>query len=343
MAPFQRALSLRRGNVEARLPKGSSLLLLDAWDVVRSLGDRAVLCAPIAVAAALPGVLRAAREADSVLGVCCPYRPNDREAPARFFDAVCAAAEASRFRGPLFLQGGPIRLGPADAGTPERVADLVFRYIEAGFTLVSIDASRLSSREAARVSAVAAQPAAEAEVSFEVALPRAGGSKPIGDRAGALLLALAGAGAAPRFLRVDAKTLLSAAGGGDPSLALASLGEAAAGSGAVTALEAFANVPADAVRAFARAGLRKLDAAGDFGNAALAGRPPLQRETLTAQAEAAGLPVTDLLALRGEDPADEGAAERIEALSYAYAQEWFEALGTAGSATSSCTFLGEGG
>jgi hypothetical protein len=326
MADPGSSLGLRRANVTARLPPGSRLLLLDASDVLRRLGDReaAVLCAPIADRAMLPGVLRAAREADAVLGLSAPFVPGDRDAPARFFAEVCGAAQQVQYQGPIFLQAGPIRLSPADGANAARLADHVFRYLDAGFTLVSLDAARLDPREAAKVCAEVARPAVEANVSIEVAPPRVDG--PRGSKG--FLTNLSREGIAPRFLKLDPVGLSL---GSEPS-ALVALAQAALMAGTLLSTEDASGLPYRAGRALACAGLRKFDAAADFGRAALAGQPAALREALADRALAAGLPVSDLVALRGGDPADLGAAERVEALAYLQAQGWLEALGSAGTA-----------
>src|SRR3954469_25209899 len=171
-ALLERILALRPTSAASRLGD-SPLPLLNPRDLVRALDEAAVplVCVPVAAVEAIPGLLRAARDEDAVLGLAAPYRPNHRDAPDAFFDAVRAAADECRHVRPVFLQAGPIRLTSAEPRELQLRADDVYRFVDAGFSLLSVDASTLVPEAGVLVTSQLVQSAAERELSVEIAAP----------------------------------------------------------------------------------------------------------------------------------------------------------------------------
>lgn len=345
-AQLERILALRPTSAAHRLGD-SPLPLLNPRDLVRALDDSAVplLCVPVSSAAALPGLLRAARDEDAVLGLAAPHRPGSRDAAEAFFEAVRAAADEYGHRRPVFLQAGPLRLTSAEPrGLQARIED-VYRFIDAGFSLLSVDASTLAPEAGVQAAAELVQAAVERELSVEIAAPvdEAGRAAPA-----ALETCLAGFRGKKmeiRFVRVRSDQLLpEAAGGEGPALdvaALSELSEVARAFGAWLSVEVVGR--ARQLSAWAPGGARKLDVGSACAEVVLGALEPSLRDSLRAKARAVGVPLWELLAQLGDPLAEapEAARERVEALSYGEALELLEASGGRGSATAATTFLAE--
>ncbi|RKH14031.1 hypothetical protein D7V97_03970 [Corallococcus sp. CA053C] len=174
MSVLDKVLTLRPGNVVARVGPGSRVPLLDPRELLRALESvpAALPCLPVLAKGSLPGLLRAARAEDSVLGLACPHPLADRGAAERFVQAVHAAAVEAEHTRPLFLQAGPVRVGSTDADVLDGLKDGLFRVVDAGFALVSLELSRLTSYEAVEAVTALVAPLTERELSLEVSAPQ---------------------------------------------------------------------------------------------------------------------------------------------------------------------------
>ncbi len=342
MGASDRLLSLRPTNAVASL-SGAALPVLDPRELILALPDGvAMLCVPVGSEAALPGLFRAARDLEAIVGFSAPYAPNERESAYRFFHAVKQAAQEVRRLGPFFLQAGPIRIARADARALEPLLQATFRIVDAGFTLLSLDGSRLAPDEAAHCIAELASPALERELSVEVAAPRDEEGRTSAGAARALLGELAKCGIVPRFLRLTSRAV-----SGEAFLDFDLVREIAAAAeahGASLSLEDLGGTLAERARDWVQAGVRKYEPAAAFGRIALSHLSGEHQMALQARADGAGLPVTDVLALAApalQPPAPES-RERIEALSFAEAHAWLESLGAVGSARAVASFYSGG-
>ncbi|HEY8208975.1 MAG TPA: hypothetical protein VIG99_15900 [Myxococcaceae bacterium] len=339
-ALLERILALRPTSAASRLGD-SPLPLLNPRDLARALDEAAVplVCVPVAAVEALPGLLRAARDEDAVLGLAAPHRPGQRDAADAFFEAVRAAAEECQHRRPVFLQAGPIRLTSADPRELQLRTEDVFRSVDAGFSLLSVDASTLVPEAGVLVAAELVQAAAERELSLEIAAPVDEKGRAGPEALETCLRLFADRKIEVRFVRVRSAQFLPEAAG---SQALRALVEVAGRFGAWLSVEdlgASAREPG----AWGPAGARKLDAGGPFTRVVLGALEPELRASLEARAAATGVPAWDLLAQFGDPLRDaaEGARERVEALSYAEALELLERSGARGSASAAMAFLAE--
>src|SRR5687767_10334841 len=140
---LEKVLSLRPTSAAARLGQGSALPLLNPRDLVRALDESQtpVACVPVAAPDAVPGLLRAARGQRAALGLGGPGGPGSRDGPSRVFARVQAASEEIRHQRPVFLQAGAIRLVSAVRRALEQRVEDVYRFLDAGFALVSVDAA----------------------------------------------------------------------------------------------------------------------------------------------------------------------------------------------------------
>jgi hypothetical protein len=284
--------------------------------------------------AALPGLLRAARTEDAVLGLVCPHPLADRGAPERFIEALRWATAVASHERPVFLEAGPVRVTREDEAS---LRDGLFRVVDAGFTLVSLDVTRLPVEDAIPAVAAIVGAVLERELSLEVSLPEPEGA-PAHEAARALLEGLSAAGVPVRFLR--------AAGQGDePDVeALQALVECAGAFGASLSLEephasSFRSLPA-----YVAAGVRKLAAPAPFGRVALNAHPEEERLAIAERSLSAGVPAGELLAMLEERlPALTPAArERVEALSFAEAVELFSRVGASRTGRRALSFLAQG-
>jgi hypothetical protein len=171
MQAIEAVFHLRPTNAANRL--GDRLVCaLNARDVQRSVDPMPVVVIEVACAALAPGILRAARHFDTVIGLSAPAHPmGEGPRPYALFQDLTAAADEADFWLPLFLKGGPVALQFGDEADVERAREQVFQLVDAGFTEVSLDASGLEPEVAAAAIAEASAPARERELSVEVVCP----------------------------------------------------------------------------------------------------------------------------------------------------------------------------
>ncbi|MDC0707192.1 hypothetical protein POL68_01800 [Stigmatella sp. ncwal1] len=343
MSVLDKVLTLRPANAVARLGPGSRLPVLSPHELLRALDGVPVAlpCLPVQAKAALPGLLRAARAEDAVLGLACPHPLADRGAGARFLAAVKAAAEEAEHRRPLFLQAGPVRVSPSGPEGLQSQQEAIFHLVDAGFSLVSLDVSRLDTAAAVEAVSALVAPLRERELPLELTLPLPEtGFATLMDTARALLEGL-GPGRTPvRFLRVPA----SALGEGEPDVAmLRALVALAREYGTSVTVGEVAGPSARGLPLFVEAGARKLDCGRSFERLSLAAWPVETRAVVEQKAQALGLPPGELLGLLEEQlPALEPAArERLEALSFSEATEVLAALGSVRTGWRSMEWLAE--
>jgi hypothetical protein len=318
MSVLDKVLALRPANVATRLGAGSRVPFLNPRDLVRALGELsgALLTVPVGATFALPGLLRAARDADAPLGFRCPYQPDARGAGAAFFEAVRAAAEELHHQRPLFLEAGPVPIPTADDAALARVAAEVFAFVDAGYGLVSLDASGLEAEAAAEAYRQAAQAATERELSLEVAAPLVEGRA--SPRAlEELLDALRAMGVAPRFVRVASSAL--AFGGALDAPLLDEWRQVAADRDTDVCMEEHSELPVKGAEGWVAAGVRRVVAAETFERVLI---------HVSGNGNATAAP-------------DIRARERIEALWYGEAVDLFPALGSGGAGSRAMTFLAE--
>jgi hypothetical protein len=343
MSVLDKVLSLRPGNTVARVGAGSRIPLLNPRELLRAL-DRvpvALPCIPVQAKGALPGLLRAARAEDSVLGLACPHPLADRGAAERFVAAVHEAAVQAEHARPLFLQAGPVRVARVDGDALGPLQEGLFRVVDAGFTLVSLDVSRLDSYAAVEALNVLAGPVSERELSLELTAPASSGGDPL-DAYRTLLEGLRQWKVPVRFVRMTEGAL----GAGEPDVDLVRrlVDLTADYDAVVTVGEVGAGVPR-ALPTYVAAGVRKVDCVGAFERLALGAWPPDVRASVEEKSVAAGLSPGELLSVLEEQlpPLTQGARDTLEALSFAEAAEVVSALGATRSGSGSMRFLADRG
>jgi hypothetical protein len=343
MSVLDKVLTLRPGNAVARLGAGSKLPLLNPRELLRALEGVPVAlpCLPLLTKASLPGLLRAARSEDAVLGLACPHPLADRAAPERFMAAVrevTADTDAEHAR-PVFLQAGPLRLTKTDSEALEAFQEGVFRVVDAGFSLVSLDVSRLAAPTAVEAMRAVVAPVLERELALEVTTPEASEAGLV-EAARGLLEGLGQDKLPVRLLRVSARAL----GEGEPDVALLrGLVDMAAEYGACVTVGEVTAADVRLLPTYVAAGARKVDCSGPFERLALGAWPAEAREQVLRKAEASGLTAGELLSVLEEQlpPLEPEARERLEALSFAEAAEVLAALGASKTGWRTMTWLAE--
>ncbi|ADO71642.1 hypothetical protein [Stigmatella aurantiaca] len=343
MSVLDKVLTLRPANAVARLGPGSRLPVLTPHELLRALDSVPVAlpCLPVQAKAALPGLLRAARAEDAVLGLACAHPLADRGAGTRFVEAVKAAAEEAEHRRPLFLQAGPVRVSPPGPEGLQAQQEAIFHLVDAGFSLVSLDVSRLDTAAAVEAVRALVTPLWERELPLELTLPSpASEVATLIDTARALLEGLREGRLSVRFLRVSSAAL----GEGEPDVAmLRALVALAREHGTSVTVGAAAERSARGLSTFVEAGARKLDCGAPFERLSLAAWPVETRAVVEQRAQALGLPPGELLSLLEEQlpPLEPAARERLEALSFSEATEVLAALGSVRTGWRSMEWLAE--
>ncbi len=343
MSVLDKVLSLRPANAVARLGQKSRLPLLSPQELLRALEGAPVAlpCVPVRAKAAVPGLLAAARAEDAVLGLACSHPLADRGATERFLTAVRAAAEEAEHSRPLFLQAGPVRVAKPKPEGVKLQQEAIFRLVDDGFSLVSLDVSRLEAAAAVEVVHTLSAPLRERELPLELTLPApAREFDTLADAARPLLEGLRDAGVPVGFLRVP----VTAFGEDDLDVGLLHLlVELASGFGVAVTVADVTDRSARALPTLVAAGVRKVDCGGPFDRLALAAWPEEARAVVEQKAEAAGLAPAELLGLIEEQlPAPTPAAlQRLEAMSFAEATDMLALLGATRTGWRSMTWLAE--
>ncbi|HEX8697467.1 MAG TPA: hypothetical protein VF815_01390 [Myxococcaceae bacterium] len=343
MSVLDKVLSLRPANAVARLGQKSRLPLLSPQELLRALegAPAALPCVPVRAKAAVPGLLAAARAEDAVLGLACSHPLADRGATERFLTAVRTAAEEAEHSRPLFLQAGPVRVAKPKPEGVKLQQEAIFRLVDDGFSLVSLDVSRLEAAAAVEVVDTLSAPLRERELPLELTLPApAREFDTLMDTARPLLEGLRDAGVPVRFLRVP----VAAFGEDDLDVGLLHLlVELATGFGVTVTVAEVTDRSAGALPTLVAAGVRKVDCGGPFDRLALAAWPEEVRATVEQKAEAAGLAPAELLGLIEEQlPAPTPAAlQRLEAMSFAEATDMLALLGASRTGWRSMAWLAE--
>ncbi len=306
-------LAFRPVSAVHRLPPRSQACPLSLRDLLRAQGGvRRPL--PI-VGAPRPALARAALLAAQQAGAAIGLGLPGGGTPEPWFDAVTGAADELAPRLPIFLSG-EVAVEAGEGGA-ERAARRAWRLVEAGFTHLAVDVSRVAVAERARAAAQVAGLAVEREIAVELLLP--GDGEPAGpEEAAAFQEELEGWGLRPDALGLRMAAPDGADGLRDQARRLAVL-SAALGR---TALVRHGPVTPVLLQVLRAAGVAAAEDGGRVRAAALATLPEEARRAWEAPAERGA----------GEPALEPAAAARLEALAFAEALAVIEAMGAGGSA-----------
>lgn len=346
MATLEKVLALRPTNAAARLGALSSLPVLNPRDLLaaREGAAGALVCVAAPVPGLIAALLRAARTEDALIGFSLPVRPGNREAPARFFETVRAAADETGHRKPVFLQAGPLRVTQTDRRTLDQLSSEVHRFVDAGFTLVSLDLSSLETEAAAAAAAELCRAAQERELSIELAPP----VLPLTRDAIADYLDLqVELGVRPNLLRLRSSAVRPEPAPGSPEPEpdfelLRELGALAAEHGAKLCIED-RGTPRRLLSTWTAAGVHKLDLGEVFARLVLDALPPDLRAGLEKRTASSGVALPELLAQLDDPLATVPASERerVEARAFGELSSLLSAVGASGAAREAMVWLAE--
>jgi hypothetical protein len=346
--PFDKVLSLRPGNAVARLGARSRLPVLNPRDLLAVLEpDAGLCCIPVFARAGIGGVLRAAREEDAVIGMACPHPQAGRDGPRTFVERVRAIAEEIGHRKPFFLQGGPLIVRSMNAKSMESMSGQVFRYVDAGFTLISLDASSLPVDEAAAAYQGLSQPVVERELGLELATPIEKG-RATAESARRLLEAMAARRVPVHLLRLSASSCqIEPAPRETWQLDLKvvqDLVSVALEYGVALSVADESSAPDRVARAWTGAGVRKVEPVEALARIARSAMDEARSSMLTEEAASQGVDPRELLSCFDSGEAgDPRASLRVEALTYSVASDLLGPIGARGSAHKAIDALSRGG
>ncbi len=347
MNDHERVLKLRPPSVVTRWGQDSNLPILEPRRMGHALSGKRVplLCVPVLFPAAIAGLLRAAREVDAVLGLSCPVLFERPQAVESFMNALRKEGEGLH-RKPLFLQAGPLRLTSTEPAAREQALALTHQLLDAGFSLLSFDGSRLGVANNVQACRELVQVTAGKGVAVELTAPRNAGGRTSPDGLRNYLQSLDKAAIHPDFLRVGV-----APSEGEPrqegldTVLLAELAAVAADFGVELAVVDRGRPTQQEILSWAEAGARKVDAGEVFAHIVLGMLPEDVRAGLLSHAMETQTPLADLLA--ASESLVQGLTtrtlERLEALTFADALMLLGTLGAKGSASGTMSWIVDNG
>lgn len=319
-------MQFRPGNVVRRMGH-APLPVLSPRTLRRALrGSTAVLAAfPVVRPAMVPAVLRAARFEDAVVGFSLPLPLADRGAPDRLADQLLAAVDEADHTQPIFIQAGPIPVTPDDG----QLEAGIFRCIEAGCTLISLDLTRAPETPPERLGQLL-EPIRELDLALELVLPLSGPPPATGPLR-RLLDGLGEAGALPDFLRFS-PSVVQAVDGFEPDWLQLLRQVTDSYEIGLSLVEPSEQALSD-VRPWVEGGVAKVSLPGPFLSRALGEAAASERDELVERALSMETSLGALLSLIEEKlpPLTEHEALRLEARAFGDAQDLFRGMRLSGT------------
>ena len=166
----------RPHNVEKRLGKEDSLLLLNGHTIFSALKNKAVIlmACNIRIRHVVPGIMRAAQELDAIVGYELARNEGNLQGgytgqtPNTFFDMITGYARDAGLSVPFFIHADHTAVrdtGEEEFNTAKEIIDAA---IEAGYSSVAIDASHNKMEDNIEISASLGKAVMDAGLGLEV-------------------------------------------------------------------------------------------------------------------------------------------------------------------------------
>lgn len=323
-------LLMRPANVLAKLPKGSKALVVGVREFLNlpEHVQKPLLFVPVIEEASIAGVLFAAREARAPIGFSIPFRPGERSPTDWVFEEVIKETERTQHEHPVLIQGGPFRVG--HGLTHAQLGKSIFKFIDGGATLVSIDASRLPPSEQADAYLRILDEVGTLDYGLEVSVPLDDRQTPSAAGLEHVLTELKLHQITPSFIRVSSWQLVppeDESGGVDFSI-LEELRRTCLQFDAKISIEEVNPRGSATAHLWSRAGVRKIDAVGAFSEVLFKQLDSDERTLWLRRGWPLGMSGVEWLALRPDVWADwpSELQNQIEAISYAETAAWADTL-----------------
>jgi len=176
MADYEKLLKLRPEHAVKNLGAKSKVCLLSSRDIFRVLRkDKMIVMACNArIIHNIPGLMRAAKELDAVIGFEMAKSESDLSGgytgftPQLYFNAIIEWAEKEKFYLPFFIHADHTTVKDTSEAAIKSARDLNAEQLRVGFTSFSIDASFNPLPDNIRITTQLAKPLMEFNVGLEV-------------------------------------------------------------------------------------------------------------------------------------------------------------------------------
>lgn len=165
---------LRPNNVARKL-KGSPICLLTSHHIIGALkGDPCIVMAcNIRIKHVIPGIMRAAKDAEAVVGFELAKSEGGLDGgytgfvPDTFFQTIIDYADRAEFHSPFFIHGDHITVKNTNEKEIETSRKLIAAEMEAGYTSFCVDASFNPLPDNVRIATELARPIVQAGLGLE--------------------------------------------------------------------------------------------------------------------------------------------------------------------------------
>ena len=176
MAGYEKLLPLRPEHAVKNLGAKSKICLLSSRDIFRVLRKEKiiVMAANARFVHSIPGLMRAAKELDAVIGFELAKSESDLSGgytgltPKMHFDAIVESAEKEKFYLPFFIHADHTTVKDTSEKAVKSAADLNAEQLRVGYTSFSIDASFNELEDNIRITSQLAKPFMNYNVGLEV-------------------------------------------------------------------------------------------------------------------------------------------------------------------------------
>ena len=297
MAVNQKFLALRPENVIRKLGAKSQVPLVNSRPIFEKFREDKiiVMACNIRIRHAVPGILRAAKELDAIVGFEIAKSEGGidggytGQTPEVFVEMIVGYAEAAKHDLPFFIHGDHIGVRDTSAKAIGSARDLIAAQIQAGFSSFAIDASHNEMPDNIRITAELAKPiqerglGLEAEVG-EIQLEKEGGRLTTPEEGREFISGLQERGIRPNLLATNNGSKHGHyAPGEEVHIDLPRTGqiyEAIKGLGVCIAQHGITGTPLSMVGQFADYGIRKGNVGTLWQDVVHAGLPPDLMRTL---------------------------------------------------------------